>query len=189
MIKKERIKTNFKADFVKKDIYTFYNKEIKSKLKEGSKELKDAVSHGERFNEILTSFNHKFVAYALKGFKVKMPYGLGSIHIKRKDPLFKFDTNGVLDPYKTQARVNWGATMKLWKEKPQHAHKTYLYYENHETDSQFLKILWIRNATKISKNNTIYKFVPSRTFRMKLYQHMINSNRDISIYDEYINTN
>jgi len=170
MSEAKKVKDYFKADYTKKDIFKFYksnfNKNIDIKI----------------FNEITNRFADKVAEKLYMGFSLKMPYELGLIKVEKFQPDIEFDENGNFDFIKSTARTDWGATRKLWKEKPELAHKKYLVFENHTTSGYIFRFAWSRNGSKF-RNLKYYGFSSSRGLRVGL-KRFIDKHKKFD-YDDF----
>jgi nucleoid DNA-binding protein len=161
---KKKYKDYFRVDYKKKSFYKFYSENYKKKVDQHT------------YNKILTDCNLMIGEKLLEGFAVRLPFGLGTFSVRRTQPKIVFDEEGKIDFTKSRISTDWGATNKLWKEKPELAHKKYIFHENIETEGYIFKIIWSPFRGN-AKNIRAYKFVPSKMLKQRLKEYILTNNK------------
>ena len=114
--------------------------------------------------------NNKFALFIIQCIMnaetVYMPHGLGVIKVIGKKVVPKITDKGI-----ENLTVNWGATKKLWKEKPELEKKKFIYHFNEHSDGVRYRFLWSRANMKC-KNSTFYTFKPSKRIRKELFANI-----------------
>lgn len=124
-----------------------------------------------QFRLILKLFFTKLVSKIYSGFKISLPLQLGDFFVMQYLQKLKLDDNGEII---SKRHLNdYKATKELWKEKPELAHKKYIYYTNDHTDNKRFKLN--RNNYKGKVKLRSYNFKPARAFSRGLAQHIFKN--------------
>lgn len=166
------LKTNKKGAIFKirnskgnRDAYNYINANIFP--------IKDQVTE-KQFGRIISAINKYVIGITLKGLCFSFPYKLGQLRIGRAKRRIAFDEHGNL---KTNMQIDWNSTLKLWYDYPEeHKNKTLVKTE----DSHLYKIVFSKHHMEV-KNKDYYNFVPSRTYKSILKEHI--RNNDINVFD------
>lgn len=99
---------------------------------------------------------------------------MGQLKIGRVNKKISFDDNGKL---KTNLKVDWYKTLRLWHDdKEAYECKSLI-----RSDNEYIyKIFFIKSHFH-AKNKEYYNFIPSRTYKSILKQHI--KNNDINVFD------
>ena len=135
--------------------------------------IKDEMTE-EQFGHIISVIHKYIIEITLKGLCFSLPYKLGQLRIGRIKRNVTFDENGKV---RTNLLVNWRNTLQLWHDDPE-AYKERILVRN-ESDHTY-KIMFSKKHF-VSKNKGYYDFIPSRTYKSILKEHI--RNNDINVFD------
>lgn len=128
----------------------------------------------EQFGRIISVIHKYIIGITMNGLSFNLPYQMGQLKIGRVNKKISFDDNGKL---KTNLKVDWYKTLRLWHDdKEAYECKSLI-----RSDNEYIyKIFFIKNHFH-AKNKEYYTFIPSRTYKSILKQHI--KNNDINVFD------
>lgn len=152
-----------KANFTLKDVYKYYIeniiKDYKSKLTGEVKKSPYSITRStftgicKRFNELLVE------ALVMENFEFFIPYRQGTLSIIKRKTSIYYDENGNL---KSNLRVDYQATRKLWKEDLKaFLERKRVYHLNEHTDGYNYGFYWRKTYSKVPQG-AVYSFKPVR---------------------------
>lgn len=109
-----------------KNSYKYYKKKSKSPV---SREV---------YSNIQDMYHAYLVAKLFKGEIVSLPRRFGTIQITGKKHTPHFNEEGKID----NLAIDWGATNKLWAEKPELRKKKFIYCDNAHSDGIRYSFVW-----------------------------------------------
>lgn len=158
----KQLKAKRKSDFTSKAIYDYYKETHTSPLSK-----KD-------FMNVCKMFNKRLVSKIYDGVIAQLPGNLGFLGIQSKNHTVEFTDEGDIDLKKSTISTDWGATNKLWREKPELKHVKYIFHENLHTNGKRFRICWSRLYTTIPALY-YYRFLPTRAFKRNLAKYIKNN--------------
>lgn len=112
------------------------------------------------FGIIIKTINNYLQEQLLQNKDINLPKRMGKIELRK----YANKKEIVNNKLKTNLPINWKETLKLWYEdKDSYTSKTLIRYENTE---RFL--IHYNKTNAVYTNKTFYKFIPTRTLRIKL---------------------
>jgi len=112
------------------------------------------------YKDIVSMYNKKLIERLLGGYKVTLPYKLGSLQVVKKKMYFKTQKNKRLG-------IDWANTSKYGK---------VIHHLNEHSDG--FKFLFFWKRKRIVKNIMTYKLVPTRTLKRTLAKLIKEEHRD-----------
>lgn len=123
-----------------------------------------------QFGKIIKAINLTLQDKLLEGKDVSFPNRMGRLEIRKFKAKIEYIDNKVV----TTLPVNWKETLKLWWEDEEaHKNKTLV---RHEGSDRFA-IYFNREYANFA-NKSFYKFMPTRSFRKKLRDKIVNEGFD-----------
>lgn len=157
------------SDYTSADIYKYYKATHSSPLSKTN------------FMLVIKLFNKKLIDGIYRGMVAKLPMILGFIGVEVKTPIVEFTEDGSVDFTKSRINTDWGETNKLWREKPELAHKTYVFHENSHTNGKKYKIMWNRKYSNIGCIRH-YRFLPAKGMKRGFAKYL-RENPNTEYYD------
>lgn len=90
-------------------------------------------------------------------------------------------------PYGTEhMKINWIETKKFWEANPEHAKKTFIYFDNLHTDGRYVRLIFRRSYAKDLHMLWLYRYINpsvakrslSRAFREGKRYHFFQQERN-----------
>lgn len=158
-----------KSDFTLGNLYKFY------------KTTHEKTVDNTTYSYIVKTLNKKLVQLIYDGLVFQIPANLGYLGVVESSTNIVFTDDGKVDMTKSNLSTDWGATNKLWDNKPELKHKKYIFHDNSHTNGRRFKIQWSRKYTNLPALMN-YRFKPARSFQRNLTQH-IYKNPNIEYYE------
>ncbi len=122
------------------------------------------------FGQIVKAINSSFQDQLLQGKDITLPHRMGRIEIRKFNTTIRFENSKLI----TNLPINWKSTLKLWYEDEEAYRKKSLI--RHESKEIFT--IYYNKNLALFKNKTFYKFIPTRAFKIKLKQKVLNRDID-----------
>jgi len=126
------MKPKRKTDYTNREAYKYY------------KDSSENPVTPNQFGTIIREVNKKIMQKVFEGFIFVLPVRLGFLSITEATNEAIFNKDGSIDYRKSKLSQDFGATNKLWKEKPELKGKVRLYHENTHTEGVRYKFQWNR---------------------------------------------
>lgn len=127
----------------------------KNKLLNIGRSLKE-----EEFYKIIRTVNNLLAKELLKGKDVKLPQKMGMLEVRKYDTYVRLQDGKI----KTNRKVDWNATLKLWYENEEAKEEKLLVRLE---DKEVFKIFYNRMIANY-KNKTLFQFKPHRELSIKV---------------------
>lgn len=122
------------------------------------------------FGLIVKAINLSLQDKLLEGKDVVLPNRMGRLEIRKFRAKVDYKDGKVI----TTLPIDWKSTLKLWSEDEEcHKLKTLIRYEN----SEIFEIYYNKEYANYN-NKSFYKFIPTRTFKKRLKQKILNGGFD-----------
>lgn len=120
--------------------------------------------------KIIKTINNSLQDQLLEGRDIIFPHRMGRIEVRKYNTSVKFK-NGKLVINKA---INWKDTLQFWKEDKE-AYKERILIR-YDADEGF--IIYYNRRPATYNNKIFYQFIPTRTFKKKLKQKILNEGFD-----------
>lgn len=148
-----RGKNKIQSPYTLKHMYEVY----KENVDEGSPY---DISYSD-YVKITTGYNKSIIDRLLDGFKIRLPYALGSLQIIKKKMYFQSQVN-------KRKGINWEATNK---------HGKVIHHLNEHSNNYKYLVYWDRRGNKVKGING-YKFVPCRNLKRTIAKYIKEYKQD-----------
>ena len=125
---------------------------------------------------VINQMNKIFADELAMGKDLILPYSLGVLRHRKKKRGLYFEDGKLKNNYK----VDWGATKKLWREDEQAYNDKVLIKNQYEYS---FRVEWVKGQHRI-KNLSAYKFIPTRSLKLKNRENVFAKNADALNYTQ-----
>ena len=119
----------------------------------------------EEFYDIIREVNKYLAKELIEGNDVVFPERMGEIGLRRRTPFIKFDSQNKL---KTDLKVDWNATLKLWYEDEESFNERKLVRME---EKDIFKVYYNKHPANY-KNKFFYEFRINRDIKVKLKEQI-----------------
>lgn len=127
------------------------------------------------FYKIIRSVNQRLAEELNQGRDIVLPHRMGRLEVRKKKAILKIKNGKLI----TNLKINWKATLDLWKEDAEsYKNKTLVRHEG----TDIFSVKYFTRTAKY-KNKSFYEFIVNRKLRVGVTKRAANGEIDaLSLY-------